>query len=402
MAAVTSVAASLVPDVYVLWHPKCPFGEDAARRIYQWLRPGNGLGPRVFYRSFAAPESPAGGLPPALPGDPDRAAPNHTSPANLQIVLPLIDENMVADPAWRYWLTTLGPPYKGPPRRVIPIAVDTTAFNVPSPLRELNFLRLAGGDDESRIRSLLKQLTEALCRILIPRSRSSSNPDFDDEATEKLKVFISHAKQDGTTPAKRIRDYIYSQTQIAAFYDENDIPFGSRHARVIGNEAKGDQTVAMIAVRSAKYAHRPWCRRELWSFRQPRCLEGNRWMLAPVLVVDSLESGKETVGIPELGNAPVIRWAAEVPDQEEQIVTMLMRDTLLAAFHTAVGRRIEADQDNVVINFLPDPNTLLRIAQANEGRSFVVHYPGRGLSALEIDTLYELFSKIELRSFEGL
>ena len=40
-------------------------------------------------------------------------------------------------------------------------------------------------------------------------------------------MFLSHAKRDGTGPARRLRDYIYSQTQLTAFFDENDIAYGS-------------------------------------------------------------------------------------------------------------------------------------------------------------------------------
>lgn len=58
-----------IPEVFVLWHPSCALGEVLARRIYAWLRPGNGLGPEVFYRSLAAPEATAGGLPSPLPGE---------------------------------------------------------------------------------------------------------------------------------------------------------------------------------------------------------------------------------------------------------------------------------------------------------------------------------------------
>jgi hypothetical protein len=399
----SSIPVNPVPEVYVLWHPACAFGETAARAIYQWLRPGHGQGPHVFYRSLAAPEAPPGGLPPPLPGETNHPAPTHTRSTNLQLVIALIDENMIADASWRYWLSSLGTRTTSIARRIVPVAIDATAFNAPSPIREINFLRPAGANDETRIRSLLKQLTEALCRILRSKPRSSSNNEPDHDAVPKVKIFLSHAKKDGATPAKRIRDYIYSQTQISAFYDENDIPFGSAFARVLNSDVQSNETVALVAVRSAQYAYRPWCRRELSLFRRPRKeASENRWTLNPVLVVDALENGASTVSIPELGNSPVVRWSPEVPEQEEQIVTTLLRDGLLGAFHSAAGRKIPADDLNVVINFLPDPTSLLRIVQDNTGRALTIHYPGRGLSGLELDILDDLFPSVELRSFEGL
>lgn len=82
-----------IPEVFVLWHPACPLGEELARRLYAWLRPGNGLGPQVFYRCLKAPEAPAGGLPPPLPGElraPVESASPRPRVSNVQIILPLI------------------------------------------------------------------------------------------------------------------------------------------------------------------------------------------------------------------------------------------------------------------------------------------------------------------------
>jgi hypothetical protein len=144
-----------------------------------------------------------------------------------------------------------------------------------------------------------------------------------------------------STGRRRIRDYIYSQTQLAAFYDENDIPFGSVFRRVLERDVQGEETAALVVVRSARYSSRPCCRRELSLFRRPipetpDPITAVRWRLSPVVVVEAIEGGGRTAGIPELGNAPE-----------------------LTAF-----------------------------------------YPGRGLSGLELDILFEFFPNIEFRSFE--
>jgi hypothetical protein len=398
--------SSSIPEVYVLWHPRCEVGETVARRIYEWLRPGNGLGPQVFYRCLPAPGAPPGGLPPPLPGE-NRSSQDRRSArsGNLQVVLPLIDENMIADPTWRFWLSQLAAP-SGTPRRMFPVALDTTAFNAPAPVRGLNFLRPTGvlkpGLDvgDKALRSLLKQLTEVLCRVLLTDAGQGDGTS----GAPKIKIFLSHAKQDGTTAARRIRDYIYSQTQIAAFYDENDIPLGSAFARVLEADLGANQTAALIAVRSARYASRPWCRRELSLFRTPRreapgsCF----WQLSPVLVVDAIEPGASTQGLPELGNAPIIRWAdGTVEDQEAHIVTIVLRDAMLGAVHAAIGKRIPEAASAIVINWLPDPTSLIRVLQAYPaGQTHQLHYPGRGLSGLELDILDELFPNLELHSFE--
>ncbi len=427
-----------IPEIFVLWHPASTLGELLAPRIHGWLRPGNGLGPQVFYRSLPAPEAPKGGLPPPLPGESRFPGPNSPPPpqapasgsANMQTVLLLIDDQMIADAAWRHWLVRLALERGTGVRRVfLPVALDSTAFNVPAPLRELNFLRPAGlplpvagapvppEATETVVRSLLKQLTEALCRIMLRPGDAPAGNAVDggaavDAAQPKITIFLSHAKADGTEPARRIRDYIYSQTQLAAFYDENDIPFGSAFSRVLQSNVEGMQTAAMIAVRSARYATRPWCRRELSLFRRPlqdipRPGLAERWRLNPMVVVEALEGGSQTPGIPEIGNATLIRWSDEPVDpaaqlhQSEQIVTIALRDVLLAAFHSALGRTMPDEADCIVLNWLPDPTTLLHIPRVRAASEELrVLYPGRGLSGLELDILDEFFPRLAFHSFD--
>lgn len=399
-----------VPEFYVLWHPDCPLGATLATRIYEWLRPGDGLGPHVFYRSLPEPHEVGARLPRALPGEP-RGKVAIPATSKLQVVLLLIDANMIADAAWRAWLGALA---ASPARVCIPIALDGTAYNAPAPLSEQNFVRPTGlgaaADEDTVVRSLLKQLTEMLCRLLLGRGHRRDLIDHDEGEAPKIKVFLSHAKADGTGPAQRIRDHIYARTQIAAFYDENDIPFGSVFARVLDRNIAGDQTVALIAVRSASYADRPWCRREVSRFRRPfhwprtvAPVRADRWSLPPVLVVDALDGTRATRGVPELGNAPMIRWDEAVRDQAEQVVTMVLRDALLASYHDAVAATIADRPDRVLLNWVPDPTTLLHVTAAYPARQpLEIVYPGRGLSGLELEILDELFPHVVFRSFEEL
>ena len=410
--------AALIPQVFVLWHPACVSGERMAERILRWLRPGSGLGPEVFYRCLPAPEAPAGGLPPPLPREtrsmPDQAPSGQRKVSNLEVVIPLIDENMAADRTWRYWLEHLAK-VSATARKVMPVALDPTAYNMPAAVRELNYLRptgmpLSGGDLDSPafdavIRSLLKQVTESMCRLILPRPPSQTESAAD-APLPKINVFLSHAKQDGMIPARRLRDYIYGQTQLAAFYDENDIAYGDMFERVITNALGSTSTAAFVAVRSAMYSSRPWCRRELSLFRRPRpgpAVPGKpeQWRVYPTLVVEAMEGRHLAGGIPELGNSPVIRWTGHDGDMEELIITTVIRDAMLAAFHSTLAASIPSTHpDQIAINWLPDPTTLLHIPRVREAGEREVLYPGRGLSGMELQTLEELFPNLTFRSFE--
>ena len=55
-----------------------------------------------------------------------------------------------------------------------------------------------------------------------------------------------------------------------------------------------------------------------------------------------------------------------MPEQEEQIVTTLLRDAMLAAFHSAVGRTLPEQYGHIVLNWLPDPTTLLHIPRVRD------------------------------------
>jgi hypothetical protein len=376
----------------------------------------------VFYRSLSAPETQPDGLPPPLPGElqgsVDRPAKRKVS--NLQLVLALVDENMVADFAWRHWLDRLALTAASVNRIIWPVALDATAYNMPASVKEMNYLRPTGlplpavGSEqyatvfEGVVRSLLKQVTEAMCRVVLPRGiadpagrKSSASL----EPPPKVTIFLSHAKVDGVVPARRLRDYIYSQTQLAAFYDENDIAFGSGFARVIERDLGSSDTAALIAVRSGLYASRPWCRRELSLFRRPRQentqVSGvERWRLYPSLVVEAMEGRQLSFGIPEFGNTPVIRWKSDDEGLEELIVTTVIRDAMLASFHSGLGATIPPEGNQIIINWLPDPTTLLHISTVRSGGECDVFYPGRGLSGLELDILDEFFPQLTFKSFE--
>ncbi len=415
-----------IPEVYVLWHPGFLNGEALAQRIYRWVRP-NGLGPQVFYRSLPAPGVGPDGLPPPIPRDSRAglcadtlARYPQSSIDNLQVLILLIDAHMIAAPAWRHWINGLSDSASKDRRVVLPVALDSTAYNVPPAMQALNFLRPAGlpasalasrwevGLLETVSRSLLKQLTETLCDLLLQFDDFRSGAAPFETSRAKVKIFLSHAKADGTEPAKRIRDYIYSQTQIAAFFDENDIPFGALFNKVLDGQVAGSsRATALIVVRSAHYVDRPWCRRELSEFRRPRQdLSVQRktqfWTLNPVLVVDALDDGAQTFCIPELGNAPTIRWSHNIPLQEEQIVTTTLRDVQLAAHHQALGRRMPDEEDCIVLNWLPDAATLLHIPDVRSNAPRRVYYPGRDLSGPELRNLAGFFPNVRFISFDRI
>jgi len=418
MAGTTTVEGT-IPEVYVLWHPGCQIGQTLASRVYEWLRPGHGLGPDVYFRCLPCPDPQGGPLPLAIPDDEDGQPSSRRHLATTQVLILLIDCHMVADAAWQYWLEKLAASRKSS-RVFLPVALDTTAYNVQSAISRINFLRPSGlpvpvgftsTDIDKVARRLCKQLTESLCWLFLegPQGRAPEAADVsasvasERERVAKISIFLSHAKRDGHKPARRIRDYIYSQTQLAAFFDENDIPFGTGFVEQI---LSGLGAAAIVIVMSAAYSTRPWCRRELSQYRRPIPIKSNSrlteyWRLNPLVVVDALDTGAATPGIPEIGNSTHIRWSDDQKDLEEHVVTVVLRDALLRSFNTALGRLIPAKRNRIVINWLPDPTTLLWIQSIREAQTNLeVCYPGKGLAALELETLDAYFPRVYFTNFE--
>jgi len=411
-----------LPEIYILWHPECAHGAAIAWQIRQWLRPAAGKGPQIFYRAESAP---GGGtrLPLPLPGE-ARDWPGDIQPKEpgrtLQIVIPLLDHHMVADPAWRWWLEQLSEnlPTKFP-RIFLPVALTRTAFNAPAAIAKQNFLRIPDVLDlraqdlwvqplqSPLLGPLLKPLTETLCKIVL--TEFPADVAGSARKSAPLRIFISHAKVDGAGPASRLRDYIYSRTQLAAFFDENNIPYGDNFSAVLEQALDAGETAALIAMVSDAYASRPWCRKELRAFCQPRRIMSGRaevWALQPVLFVDVLEGKTLTRGLTELATVPVLRWRDDLPgfQQEETVITTLLREVFFDGYARLVARHfaLTESEPRIILSWKPDAVTLLHVlADQPDGRNkeITVLYPGRELSSIDEETLHELFPRITFLSF---
>lgn len=445
------------PTIYVLWHPKCAIGRDLAEAIYKWFRPELGRGINVHFRCRLLvedlgaakskveekdmAESLAVGWSKAfdIPGVEYPKALGTAPKVPFQYILPLIDAHMINDTNWRRGLQATVPECDNDRcRLVIPVALDHTAYNIGGNLSEQNFIRPTSLDkedlrkwakgelrDEDKVldnatRSLVKQVTEVLCDYMLiwkhqrVEYRDDSIGGAINERVKKIKIFLSHAKIDGKSPARRLRDYIYGQTQLAAFYDENDIPAASHFSKVLEKTLNDDETAAFVAIRSKAYAKSPWCRREIQLFRQPVEVKSSKsvqldggempsyWRMNPVLVVDALTDGDITSGVPEVGNATIVRWSNTEADHEEKIVSMLMRDVLLGEFYAMKGLSKDGESDSVVINWFPDPTSLLRLTRLLKGREELkkVIYPGLGLSKVELKVLEDFFPDVTFHTFE--
>jgi hypothetical protein len=434
--------------IYVLHHPEsAPDGKasvvkELTDRIYDWFRLPSLDGIPVYVRSWP--------LRPEL--DPDCS--QRQEPLDwpsfpygmraerpvLEYIIPLVDAHMVRDPVWHDYLVELAkrcdanakgeqPGFRGV---MLPVALDPTAFNLPPMVSRRNYIRhgmdSGGGDGTHRsstedVEETLKHLTEALARDLdhhIFGHESRSNARF--------KIFISYARADGSDIAKALRNYIQSQTQCLAFLDENDIGYGQFFDESLQANA-GELARAMIVVNTDSYADRTWCRWEIDRFTRPHEIAAQQLALKgqnsrvhffqPLLVVDAINGTRMTRVIPELAQAPMIRWDES---RARLCFSSLMREAVLGLRAARVAQQeFEEDKSShtsILVNRLPGPVAIDRLlreygasAAANEARTYTIRYPGNGMSLVELRLLKKTFDKkpcekkserVRFRAFQDL
>lgn len=394
--------------IYVLWHREFTDGRRLARRIYHWFRIETGEGIPVFFRSSNAL---GGDEPPEIPKD-----------CGINYLIPLIEENMVACPRWRRYVSDLtsavgdgGKAAALPENRVFPVALDPVSYQMPPMLRRLNFIRHIRSDDSPPDdEALLSRLTEVLCRDLRDLLHHRAGA-IAGAVPEKLKIFLSHAKADGTETPIRLKEYIQGQTQCEAFFDENDIPSGYDYANVLETAIRED-SAGLIVVQGDHYADRPWCRKEIRDFLKPqreRTPNGSgspnagspAYFTPPVVMVQNMAGRKLARSIPELGHAPCLQW---VEGAERRIITTLIREVLLGLFYREIARQFAKTEERgtVYLNRTPDPVLLQRVLSdlAEPGgqpcKRFV--HPGYGLSRMDRTGLEAAFRGVAFESFSEM
>ena len=279
--------------MYVVWHPEAQDSAEYARAIFREccadpdIPARRGLGIPVWFRTSVSPAS----APPPVPfGKAKRTA-----------VFVLADDKLVAEPVWRDYVSDLT---KSVSSSDVVVGVALTAVShLPPRLAAVQGIRLPDYDPADRETELLNNVKNDLCRLLRPDA-------------EKVKVFLSYAKQDGLSITTEVRRYLHEQTKLGDFFDATDIPDGARFAEFITENA-GSLPV-LLAIQTDTYGSRDWCRLEVLEAKRQR---------VPISVLAAMQRG-EARSFPYLGNVPVVCWhgKASLPVIVSALLGEVLRD----------------------------------------------------------------------------
>jgi hypothetical protein len=351
--------------VYVVWHPHAAISIHFAQQIFRELCADpdvpnrRGLGIPVRFRSSVSPDI----APTKIPF----GTAKHTA------VFVLADDKLVAEQVWRDYVAGLTEG-AAPGDLVVGVAI-TDSSNLPPALGAEQAIRLHAFPPDHQETELLNNVKNDICRL------------FDPDAT-KVKVFLSHAKRDGVAITKNVRRHLHEETKLDDFFDDADIPDGTRFAEFITQNA-GSLPV-LLAIQTDSYGSREWCRLEVLEAKRRR---------VPIVVLTAIQIG-ETRSFPYIGNVPVVCWRdqSSLPAVVGALLGEVLRDRYFPERVRALCRQRGISIEHEVFTYPPELLTVLsyRVKTVAEGADVGRYlYPDPPLGAEELELLRQFDPDID-------
>ena len=284
--------------IFILWHSSFEEGQEHADILFSEFRRNvtdplsRGIGIPVYFRCQE----------PLLEIDQEKFH-------NTAIIL-LVDSTMVNAPAYETYVNKLLKKASAN-TLILPVAIDSTAYNLSDKLSSLNFIRFY--EKNRSVEYLLAAISHEMARHLHVKKAAKKNRNT--IPPPPLKLFISHAKADGVDFARKIKAYIESEYAFKTFFDANDIAFGYDFPQEIEQHLSH---AVFIAIHTDKYASREWCRREVLLAKQH-----NR----PILILSCLKDG-ESRSFPYMANVRTVHYYPLDDLVWPRLISAVMQETL--------------------------------------------------------------------------
>lgn len=385
------MAAQWLPKLscHLLWHSAFSEGPGLADVVYSQLCRGvaqpmsRGIGIPIFFHSWSDPRPDI--LIKAIALD----------SAQRTLVLPLVENLMVISNEWQASLEQLSSKFEATPQgphRLMPVALSENSYNISTKISRLNFLRLQSEPPASRPERLVAKLSHEICRLLLQSDTSMSymQPAPVGEGPAPVRLFLSHAKQDGLTIVAELLEYLGKNSPVEAYFDATNIPPGFDFQAEI---ERGVRKSAVLIAHSDLYASREWCRREVLFAKKYQC---------PILVVNAVSKGEDR-SFPYLGNVPTIRWNKSDPSRCQQVVDLAVREVLRSAYFRAHLESMQEAQlvppDYQVLTRPPEILTyvdLPRVGATADAGPVPVIYPDPPLGDEEVALIHGILPNAKL------
>lgn len=349
------------------WHPEFVDGKDYAESFFSYFNRektdplSRGIGIPVYYRTG------------------DKPIDIDLTNSMYNAIILLISSDMVVSKTWANYIDTLVEKINVSNGNSIiyPVAITKSSFKISSKLSEKNFIRLY--EKQEKIDFLLSRTTHELCRLLYGKERLDDiSQDNSPQSPPSLKLFISHAKEDGVDVAKQLSIYLQSETALKTFFDSNDIAIGYEFAHVIEANIKDS---VLLVIHSDKYSSREWCRKEVILAKKH-----NR----PIVVVNLYNEGEDR-SFPYMANLKIIRFNQSLKRDQmfEKIIFLTLKETLRFKYQQMYiqyfVRKLKIEVNiGAILSYPPELLSLLFVD--NEKNKFNI-YPDPPLSEEEIEIL---------------
>lgn len=297
---------------YVLYHSEYAEGEKAFEVIYQLLcrdveRPlTDGIDIPVYLRTGK---------------DGDEILQIDFSESEKTAIVILIDNKMYCSKVWRDYIDKLASNVSDD-IKIYGICLCKYAYEISSKTEMLQAIKLDSYCFMDNVDLIQTRLLESLYRLLT-------------DPKQKIKLFISHAKQDFLLEAEQLRDYLNSATKLDTFFDANDILDGNDFAKHI---KKGLKSSLLVVLNSDVYTDREWCRNEVLIAKRND---------VPTVVVNCVKKRVKRT-FPYIGNCPMIQYN----NDWSEIIQVLLKTALNQVYQNRLLKTIKSKNVHIC-SFIP-------------------------------------------------
>lgn len=282
--------------------------------------------------------------------------------SETHVVIPLIEEHMFCDDAWRKYIKNL---INAGEKHIVPVSLCEYAFEFDIDLSRKQFITLRSPSILNNKIEFQIRLFEFLLRILSKNEK------------EKLLLFISHSKKDsdqiGRIRAEEFRDYLRAHSKLNSFFDANDILDGQDFGDIIKENV--DRSL-FVLIHSDTYSDREWCRKEVLECKYNQ---------VPAIRVELFTKGCSRL-FPYMANIPCIRFS----DNWHEITALMLRTALDWRYQKAYLNKLNEACGESIFGIEPTIPELISIHH-NHKECEKVLYPEPPVGLEELEVLAESF-----------